>query len=57
MLIHSLAADVVESRLDSARKMGAQVTINCSKESLKDVGMYFNDYKQLAKQLVFCIKQ
>ena len=57
MLIHSLAADVVESRLDSARKMGAQVTINCSKESLKDVGMYFYDYKQLAKQLVFCIKQ
>lgn len=33
-----LAADIVESRLERAQKMGADVVINCSKENLKERG-------------------
>ena len=31
-------ADIVDSRLETAKKMGADVTINCSNEDLKERG-------------------
>ena len=37
---HSLAADIVESRLESAKQVGADVVINCAKQKLRDVGMF-----------------
>ena len=38
MLLYRLVADIVESRLETAKEMGADVTINCSKENLKERG-------------------
>lgn len=35
----SLAADIVESRLEMAQKAGANVIINCKKENLKERGI------------------
>jgi 2-desacetyl-2-hydroxyethyl bacteriochlorophyllide A dehydrogenase len=34
-----IAADIVESRLESAQKLGAHVTVNCSAHSLRDAVM------------------
>ena len=34
----SLAADIVDSRLELAKQAGANVTINCLKENLKERG-------------------
>ena len=36
----SLAADIVEGRLEAAGKVGADVVINCSKENLKEAGKH-----------------
>ena len=33
-----LAADIVPGRLESAKLVGADVTINCKEENLKDKG-------------------
>ena len=38
VLLHRLVADIVDSRLKTAKEMGADVTINCSKENLKERG-------------------
>ena len=35
-----LAADIVPGRLESAKLVGADVTINCKEENLKDRGIY-----------------
>ena len=40
----SLAADIVEGRLEAARKVGADVVINCSKENLKEAGNHALQY-------------
>lgn len=36
-----LAADIVDSRLELAKQAGANVTINCLKENLKERGLSF----------------
>lgn len=38
VFFHSLATDIVEARLELAKKVGADVTINCKTENLKDAG-------------------
>ena len=37
-LVFRLAADIVATRLQSAIKVGANATIDCTKQSLRDIG-------------------
>ena len=36
LIMYSLACDVVDSRLEVAKQLGADVVINCQKENLKE---------------------
>ena len=41
-----MVADIVDSRLETAKKMGADVTINCGNEDLKERGKGYIVYKK-----------
>ncbi len=38
-LLYSIACDIVEGRLESARLVGADVVVNCAKENLEEISM------------------
>jgi hypothetical protein len=48
-----LAADIVPGRLESAKLVGADITINCKEENLKDRGSYSrsNDNRHRYKKI------
>ena len=39
LFLYSLATDIVDNRLEMAKKMGADVTINCKTQNLREAGI------------------